>query len=128
MFSSDDHRVWLNQLVHGLVRRDVEQWYRERETERRDCFVESAIIASSGLAGMCDEIWLVCAPQEQRMARVKGRDGLSAGSILARIRSQEEELNLLSRIDVKVRRIDNGDTDSLLRQLTLKDSTFASES
>lgn len=118
IFGCDDERLWLNSLVHGLVRCDVERWSRDAEAcGYGRCFVESAILASSGLAAMCSEVWLVTAPEELRISRVAGRDGHVAAHIRSRIRSQSEEENLLRQACQKIREIDNSGLIPLLPQL-----------
>lgn len=92
VFGSDVDRLWLNALVHRLVREDVKTWSEamSRKGHTR-CFVESAILATSGLIAMCDEVIIADAPVQVRISRVRDRDGLDKESILRRIRSQEEE-------------------------------------
>ena len=118
VFDSDKERLWLNSLVHRLVREDVSLWLSARMAEGRElCFVESAIPASSGLAGMCDEVWTVTAADEVRVARVKDRDTLPEEAIWSRIRSQKEEDRVLSGLPVRIRIIDNSGDRSLLLQI-----------
>ena len=117
VFGCDEERLWLNALVHRLVREDVDRWHQARMSERRPrCFVESAILASSGLAEMCAEIWLVTAPGNVRVARTMTRDGISEEAILSRIRSQAEEERLLESSGIPFRTIDNSGSIPLLNQ------------
>lgn len=118
VFGYDEERLWLNALVHRLVREDVGRWQASRMAEGHvRCFVESAIIASSGLADMCGEVWLVTAPEKVRIARTMMRDGIAEEAILARIRSQAEEERLIESSGVPVRTIDNSGSKPLLNQL-----------
>lgn len=118
VFASDEERLWLNSLVHRLVREDVEKWHAARMAEGYGrCFVESAIIATSGLAAMCDEIWLVTASEEVRIARIKQRDSLSEEAIRSRIRAQQEEERQLKASGVPIRIIDNSGFCPLFSQL-----------
>lgn len=117
VFGSDEHRIWLNSLVHRLVRDDIFHWKNQfEEIGVSRCYVESAILATSGLTAMCDEIWIVTAPEEQRIARVKGRDGLDEEHIRKRIQSQKEEERLVLVSGIPVRTIDNGNNSSLLAE------------
>lgn len=114
VFGSDEERLWLNAMVHRMVREDVESWCSQKIEEGCErCFVESAILASSGLAAMCEEIWIVTAPEEERIARVKGRDGLDEGAIRKRIRSQEEEERMVYETGVPVKVVENGGREIL---------------
>lgn len=117
LFGSDEERLWLNSLVHRLVHEDIENWHSRhlgRGVEK--CFVESAILASSGLAEMCSEVWIVTASEEVRIARVQARDSLDEHSIRRRIRSQAEEERLLECLPVPVRLIDNSGDVPVLPQ------------
>ena len=118
VFGSDEERLWLNSLVHRLVREDVRRWQGACMAEGRErCFVEAAILATSGLAAMCAEIWLVTAPEAIRIARVGQRDALPEEAIQGRIRSQQEEERLLRSVSIPVREIDNSGSSPLLPQL-----------
>lgn len=118
VFGSDEHRRWLNALVHRLVRSDLKAWSAALEQAGAEvCFVESAILASSGIADLCDEVWLVTASDEVRVARVASRDGADPAGIAARMRAQTEEERLLNEKGIPLRSISNNPPDSLLRQL-----------
>ena len=108
VFGDDDSRLWLNSLVHRLVREDVVEWHKaQSDAGRKVCYVESAILASSGLAAMCGEILIVDAPEDVRIARVKDRDSLDEDSIRSRIRSQMQEERLVRESGVPYRVIWN---------------------
>lgn len=118
VFASDEDRFWLNSLVHRLVREDVDRWHTAcMASGRARCFVESAILASSGLAAMCAEVWLVTAAEDVRVARIRQRDSLTVAAIRSRIRSQQEEDLLLHSSGTPLRRIDNSGSAPLLPQL-----------
>lgn len=76
----------LNAVVHPAVRFDLQEWQRRMEGQSL-CFVESAILYSSGLADLCDHVVLVTAPDEVRIDRVLRRDynNLSTPENLRRI-------------------------------------------
>lgn len=118
VFGNDDDRLWLNSLVHRLVREDVARWHAARMAEGGErCFVEAAILASSGLAAMCAEVWLVTASEEVRIARIRQRDAISDEAIKSRMRSQKEEESLLNASGVPVHIIDNSGFQPLIPQL-----------
>lgn len=118
VFGNDGHRMWLNSLVHRLVREDVTAWHAALEDAgEKVCFVESAIPASSGLGDMCGEVWVVTAPEEERITRVAGRDGLDADAVRSRINSQRHEETLLRKAGIPLRFIRNSSADALLSQL-----------
>lgn len=118
VFGSDEERLWLNGLVHRLVREDVGRWHCAMMAEgRARCFVESAIPVTSGLIGMCGEVWLVTASENVRVARIKERDHLSEEAIRSRILSQQKEWHLLETTGIPLRTIDNSSDDPLLGQI-----------
>ena len=120
VFGSDEERQWLNSLVHRLVRADLERWHAGQIQRGMEiCFVESAILASSGLALMCGEVWLVTAAEEVRIARIQERDSLDEDAIRKRIESQAEEEMMLQACGVPVRIIDNSGSVPLLPQIIL---------
>ncbi len=115
VFGSDEERLWLNSLVHRLVREDVARWHAyQMKMGAKRCFVESAILATSGLAKMCEEIWMVTASEDVRIARVMERDSLGEDAIRKRIQSQEEEERIIANLGIPVRIIDNSGDGSLI--------------
>lgn len=92
VFADRREKAWLDSLVHGLVRDDVKRWAATHTDYRHDTvFVESAILFTSGLAGMCQEVWEVTAPLDIRLERIMKRSGLTREQALARIDAQREE-------------------------------------
>lgn len=92
VFADRREKAWLDSLVHGLVRDDVKRWVDTHTDYRHDTvFVESAILFTSGLADMCQEVWEVTAPLDIRLERIMKRSGLTREQALARIDAQKEE-------------------------------------
>lgn len=92
IFSNPKDRKKINRIVHKAVREDI---YKRRKVTRGPFFIESAIIATGGIAPVCDVIWIVVAPEEERIKRVMKRDGMDMVSVKKRIDSQYHELFLL---------------------------------
>lgn len=115
LFIDESERRWCDALVHSEVRRDFARWVGARRSAGDTvAFVESAIIAGSGLAAMCDGIWLVSAPEDVRIARAVTR-GMDADDVRKRLQAQREEEKLLESSPTPVIRLDNsGDRHSLL--------------
>ena len=114
IFSNDECRLWLNSKVHGLVLEDVDAV--SRLCDDGPFFIESAIPMSSGLWRLCSEIWVVSAPEQVRIQRVIERDKSDRSHILARMRSQENELSALPET-VRICHIENDGTKAILPQL-----------
>lgn len=118
IFGNDEERLWLNALVHRMVREDVKTWSEAMSRKGHPrCFVESAILVTSGLAAMCSEIIIVDAPEQLRISRVRDRDGLDEESILRRIRSQEEEERMVRKSGCTVVTVCNDGEASVLESL-----------
>ena len=109
VFSVEEERVWLNSLVHAAVRNDLYTWRKSGKGAL--CFVESAIIATSGLDRMCDSIWLVESPEQLRIRRALGR------GLMQRIRAQQSEFGMLP--PDKTKRISNSGDSSLIEQIDI---------
>lgn len=95
VFSDAEKLQRLNVIVHGAVRNDISRWLEyeagEKGNDRNICFVETAILHSSGVDKLVDAIWHVTAPMPVAVARASRRDNASAESIIRRIESQRDE-------------------------------------
>lgn len=95
IFSDAAKRHSLDAVVHAVVREDVERRARAL-LPGTPLFVESAILASGGLAAMCRRIWMVETPdREIRLKRIIIRSGCSREDAEARMRSQADEASKL---------------------------------
>ena len=94
VFSSPKHLETLNSIVHSAVRADIAKWISRQQAPI--AFIESAIIYTSGLHLLVNDIWLVSAPLDVRVDRVIMRNGISRRQVLDRVKSQECEFSSLS--------------------------------
>ncbi|MCH5227895.1 MAG: dephospho-CoA kinase [Muribaculaceae bacterium] len=99
LFSDSGTREYVNLVVHSAVREDIEKC---RKKERGYFFIEAAILATGGIAPMCNSIWVVEAPEPERIKRVEIRDNMDSTDIKRRIQSQQDELKLLSGFNTVV--------------------------
>lgn len=92
IFTDEARRHRLDAVVHAAVREDVADRARSQISGGTPLFVESAILATSGLATMCRRIWEVVTPdREIRLERIMARSRCSREEAEARMRSQAEE-------------------------------------
>lgn len=121
VFSNEEARKRLNAIVHGAVRSDLE------EKRRPLMWVEAAILAESGIADMCDEIWSVESPPDIRIRRIVARDKIAPRMALKRIASQAAEERMLRKFDKIVKVVHNDEFHSILAQVEnlLKDIDIA---
>lgn len=113
VFSDKSKLSILNAIVHGAVRKDIEDW-TARHADDKLLFVETAIPKSGGIDKMADAIWIVEAPVEMRIERVCERNGLDPEAVARRIDSQKGETQFTGG-NISV--IDNDGHHSLLLQI-----------
>lgn len=111
VFGHPEKLKQLNNIVHPEVHLDFEHWVAECKTSA--VFVETAILFESGMDAFVDEIWMVDAPEEVRVARVVKRNGLPVEQVKARIRSQK----IISETNLPLFKIDNIGKVALLPQV-----------
>lgn len=86
IFNSDPDRIFVNQLIHPVVRADFDRWCAEQNTAL--VFNEAAILFETGAYKQFDATILVVAPHELRMQRIVERDRCTVEQAEARIKSQ----------------------------------------
>lgn len=110
VFSDTQALEALNRIVH----RHVRDHFREWSSSRNICFVETAILHSSGMDALVDEIWEVTAPKEIRIERVIARNNLSIPEIEKRMEAQKAEEAIPA---LKKRVINNDGVQAVLPQI-----------
>ncbi len=108
-------RARLNAIMHtaivGAIEEGIKQARKDAATageeENTIVFIDAPLLFEVGLDRLCDEVWLVTAPEEVRIARVMARDGISEELVRGYMASQmpEEEKRARSH-----RLLDNGGT------------------
>ena len=86
IFNSEPDRVFVNQLIHPVVRADFDRWCAEQHTAL--VFNEAAILFETGAYQQFDATVLVIAPLETRIERIMQRDRCTHEQAEARIQSQ----------------------------------------
>lgn len=109
IFSSREALEAVEAVVHPAVLQDFDRW-KEENSRKSWCgfagqppfvVIESAIILEKPLfRGSYDAAVVVDAPLELRVERAAERDGVPAGAILARVRSQKVSLELADQVIV----------------------------
>jgi dephospho-CoA kinase len=95
IFSNDELRMKVNQLIHPIVRQDFEDWAKAQTSGL--IFNEAAILFETGAYRNFDATVLIYAPIELRLKRVLKRDIITKEEVLARINNQmsdEEKLKM----------------------------------
>ena len=86
IFSNDELRLKVNQLIHPIVRQDFEDWANSQKSDL--IFNEAAILFETGAYRNFDATILVYAPEELRLKRVLNRDIITKEEVLARMNNQ----------------------------------------
>ena len=122
VFDDEQARERLNGIVHPIVRRLLEERISKLKREgTRVAVIEvpllvEAIKQQSRWTRMLDEIWVVTAPENDVVERVRARSGLDETAIRARIGSQATERERIEFADAV---IDNGGSlEGLRREVT----------
>ena len=87
VFQDPSERLWLEQLVHPLVRRRFDTALAQLAAAPAVVLM-IPLLFEAGLEGLCSEIWLVDCTPELQLQRLMGRDGLSDGDARARLAAQ----------------------------------------
>ena len=88
VFADKSLLLKLNSIVHPAVAFDLRHWAKH---QTQTCFVESALLFSSGLNKLCDKTVWIDAPEELRIARTIARDGSDINKVRARVRAQKDD-------------------------------------
>lgn len=87
IFGNKESLSRVNSIVHPRVVAEIISLAQNCQSDYY--FFETALPQESGLDKVADEVWLVTAPVEERIARVQLRNGLSRQQVLSRINSQD---------------------------------------
>jgi len=86
IFASEEHRLFVNELIHPLVRNNFEHWCSEQRSPI--VFNEAAILFETGAYRQFDGTLLVVAPLELRIQRVMQRDLCTEEEVKERMKTQ----------------------------------------
>ena len=78
----------LNAITHSAVKAEV---IRRLESVPALAAIDAIALFEGGLGELCDVTVAVCAPEEDRVARIMKRDGISRAYALSRVRAQKDE-------------------------------------
>jgi dephospho-CoA kinase len=87
VFTDPAERIWLEQLVHPLVRARFNSEL-ERLASEPQVVLMIPLLFEAGLEELCSEVWLVDCDEQQQLQRLMARDGLSEADARARIAAQ----------------------------------------
>jgi dephospho-CoA kinase len=112
IFSNDELRLKVNQLIHPIVRQDFEDWAKAQTSDL--IFNEAAILFETGAYRNFDATILIYAPIELRLKRVLKRDIITQEEVLARINNQMSDKEKLKMTPYSI--LNDGESP-LLKQI-----------
>jgi len=119
IFSDKQKKEWMEQIMHQEIARLIDLRIKEfrRSGIYHTIFVDVPLLfeTKSGLAEIMDEIWLVDAEDEIRIARIMERDGNLRDDILARINNQMSREEKKKRTHVLIE--NSGSEDELYQKI-----------
>ncbi len=110
VFSDPQRLRQLEQIVHPAVRVELRKFieavgHAAGPAERPVVVIDVVKLIESGWVQVCDEVWVVTAPEEQQVARLKATRGMSEAEARQRIAAQAPQADRLAHATVV---IDNG--------------------
>lgn len=100
VFSDNDRLEKLNEITHREIVQQIKEDIQEYESIGADLvFIDAALLFETGLHALTDAVWVIDAPEEDRINRIQCRDGLNKDEIYARMASQADPKDLLNRAD-----------------------------
>jgi dephospho-CoA kinase len=114
VFKENDSLIFLNNLIHPLVKKDFENWCNTVSPTNKYIIQEAAILFESNFDKYVDKTILVIAPENIRLERVIKRDSISKEEVLKRMANQWDEERKVKLADFL---INNNDKELLIPQL-----------
>lgn len=112
VFHDEAELSFLNTCSHKYILQEIDQHVKVYylNPSKGYLFLDAPLLFETGLDAICDQVWLVTAPQEDRIARIMIRDHLSEEAAHARLKNQNDTLPM-QKINVILQ---NGGTDKTL--------------
>ncbi|WP_334013579.1 dephospho-CoA kinase [Alteromonas sp. S167] len=99
VFSNSDEKVWLNNLLHPLIRERMIALINESQGPY--CILSVPLLVENNLTTMCNHVVVVDCPEEMQLQRALQRDGSSEQTIKSIMASQAtREVRLKAADDV----------------------------
>lgn len=90
LFASADHVRQINAIIHPRLKAAFKQW-TQQHSACQFVAMESAILFEAGFTDVVDQILMVYAPKEIRIARAMQRDQTTRDAVESRIRQQLDD-------------------------------------
>lgn len=114
VFSSDAARARLNAILHPMIIAQTRRELLALDSPGTLVFGDVPLLYECGMERLFDRVWVVAAPRERQIERLRLRDGLSREQALARIDAQMPQQEKIARADAVI------DTDAAPEQTRLR--------
>lgn len=85
-------------MIHPAVIEYIRDTIRQNRTRSGILLIETALMYETGCDSLCDEVWLVYVPEEERIRRLASDRGYSEQKSKAIIQSQISETLLREKV------------------------------
>lgn len=120
-FVSAEKTELLNSVTHPAITALARKRVAEAEKNGYEiALLDAPVLFSSELLGDCRAVICVCAPRDQRMARLLSRDGIDLAEIERRMSAQPDEKYYRDNSDIIIENPDGCDpTEQCVRALEI---------
>lgn len=103
-FSTEENRQRLNAITHPAVTQWSIDFIKKHLTaEHKGVVIDAAAIFDSDIRRYCTKMIVVTAPQNVRLERILGRDGITREAAMLRINAQKDEQYYKERADILIK-------------------------
>ena len=114
VFAAEEEKIWLNSLLHPLIRSRMQQLISESTSSY--CILSVPLLVENKLTEMCNHVVVVDCPEAMQLERALKRDGSTEQTIKSIMASQASRKE---RIDAANDVLDNSTTlDALASQVS----------
>jgi dephospho-CoA kinase len=112
VFADPARLACLEEILHPLI---VARTQEELECAKETVVIDAPLLHKTGLHNLCDEVWVVSAPEKMRIERIIERDGITEEEARARLNNQMPPDEMEDRADTVLK--NDGPIESLYGQI-----------
>jgi dephospho-CoA kinase len=120
IFHDRADRAWLEQLLHPRIGEELQR--RIAALKGEYVIVVVPLLFESGFDALVDRVLVVNAPEEQQIARVTGRDGVTRDHVIAVLEAQMDRQERLRRADDVI--VNDADISALRSEVAALDARY----
>lgn len=111
VFSSSERLQLLDSLTHPRVKEEIlRQIEEQRHQGTRYLVIEAALLIQDGYKEICDEMWFIQVPKEERMIRLAAQRGYTREKCVSVMAKQPEDTFFIENSDFVIVNLDFSDT------------------